>query len=309
MDNTEQNQTEYTREEALIDVFYKDTYRLNSLISQINNGALQSVKTTMDSVQGSISSTKGSIGVKGLFSLGTNDNTSNSTKRSIEETKMPLDNSVLTLLSQLCLSPISELSKEIFSNLQVVQGTISLQNYKILSEIIPIIGNLAVLFDENIKKKHELEQLIAILKAKSSKTADEKKRIKELEDDLLKQKFLASQSNALYNNIHVFLPFLPKGIGFEVHLDDSSVLAGTLKSEYLIDSEESISLNFGDSLPDRWNVLGIIDYRKVDFSSNGNSNSLAALSTIMKGAADMIFQSKSKATIIPLLIYRELSIE
>ena len=58
MDNTTQNQTTDTRDEqALIDIFYLDSYRLNSLISQLNNGALQAVTTMTENSQGSILST------------------------------------------------------------------------------------------------------------------------------------------------------------------------------------------------------------------------------------------------------------
>ena len=46
MDNTNKNQEETSRH--LIDIFYKDDYRLNSLISQVNNGALQSIVTKTD---------------------------------------------------------------------------------------------------------------------------------------------------------------------------------------------------------------------------------------------------------------------
>lgn len=59
MDYTETNQTETSQQ--LIDIFYKDTYRIDSLISQINNGALQTVTTKTDKTQGSTSFNTGSI--------------------------------------------------------------------------------------------------------------------------------------------------------------------------------------------------------------------------------------------------------
>ena len=62
MEQTTKIQTD-TPEEPLIDIFYKDTYRLNSLVSQINQGALQSVTTTLDDSQGSIHSTKANVGI------------------------------------------------------------------------------------------------------------------------------------------------------------------------------------------------------------------------------------------------------
>ena len=309
MDNAAKNKAEEAGEErALIDVFYKDTYRLDSLISQINNGALQTIITTMDNSQGSISSTKGTIGVQGLISIGADDNTSKSTKSSIQETKTPFDDSIIQILGQLGLSPQLSLPQRIFSSLQIVQGAVSLKNYKMFSEIIPVISSLAPFFDEKMKKRHQLEQYISMLKNKSSKSSEEKKQLKQWEEELFKQKVLTASEDEIFKNLHMVLPFFPKGIGFEVRLDDDSVLTGNLKSEYLIDTEESIFLNFGEALPDRWNVLGIVDY-KSDNLANENSTPLAALSTIMKGISSMFFQSESKATVIPLLIYRELSIE
>lgn len=309
MDNAAQNKTEDAREEyPLIDFFYKDTYRLNSLISQINNGALQSVTTIKDNAQGSILSTKGSIGVQGFVSIGSDDNTSRSTKNSVQETKNPFDDSIIQMLDQLGLSPQLSFPQKIFSSLQVVQGTVSLKNYKMFSEIIPVISNLAPFFDEKMKKRHQLEQYISMLKNKSSKSSEEKKQLKQWEEEFFKQKVLTASEDEIFKNLHMVLPFLPKGIGFEFRLDDDSILTGNLKSEYLIDAEESIFLNFGEALPHRWNVLGIVDY-KDDNLADDNSNPLAALSTIMKGISSMFFQSESKATVIPLLIYRDLNLE
>lgn len=141
MDNTTQNQTTDTRDEqALIDIFYLDSYRLNSLISQLNNGALQAVTTTTENSQGSILSTKGSIGFQGFVNLGSNDNTSEGIKRSIQMTKTPLHDEVIVFLNRLGLSPTSNFSQNVFSSLQVKEGVISLKNYKMFAEVIPIIG-------------------------------------------------------------------------------------------------------------------------------------------------------------------------
>lgn len=49
MDNpTENQENDLENEQALIDIFYKDTYRLNSLLSQINNGTLRNIMTTSE---------------------------------------------------------------------------------------------------------------------------------------------------------------------------------------------------------------------------------------------------------------------
>ena len=49
MEHENENQTET----ALIDIFYKDTEPLNSIISQINKGTLQSLTTKSEDLQGS----------------------------------------------------------------------------------------------------------------------------------------------------------------------------------------------------------------------------------------------------------------
>lgn len=90
-----------TPEEPLIDIFYKDTYRLNSLVSQINQGALQSVTTTLDDSQGSIHSTKAGIGIPKALGIGSNNAQSQSLKQSIQKTKSSYDDVILELLAQL----------------------------------------------------------------------------------------------------------------------------------------------------------------------------------------------------------------
>ena len=84
MDNTNKNQKETSRH--LIDIFYKDDYRLNSLISQINNGALQSVVTKTDKTQGSVSDFTGSLGVMQFISASGKGSTSESIGKHIETT-------------------------------------------------------------------------------------------------------------------------------------------------------------------------------------------------------------------------------
>lgn len=86
MDNHEENQTPETGQ-ALIDIFYKDTYRLESLISQIDNGALQTVVTTMDSKQGSVSSFTGSFGAPAIIGAKAKNDTSESVEEHIQKNK------------------------------------------------------------------------------------------------------------------------------------------------------------------------------------------------------------------------------
>ena len=84
MDNTNKNQEETSRH--LIDIFYKDDYRLNSLISQINNGALQSVVTKTDKTQESVSDFTVSLSEMQFISPKRKGSTSESIGKHIETT-------------------------------------------------------------------------------------------------------------------------------------------------------------------------------------------------------------------------------
>ena len=94
----------------------------------------------------------------------------------------------------------------------------------------------------------------------------------------------------------------------EIRLSDDSVFTGNLKSEYLIDAEESIFLNYGERLPDKWNILGILDFTETDKTEPDANDPLTILSACMEKVSSMFFNQESKARIIPLLIYRELSV-
>lgn len=312
MDNTTENQeSDFETEQALIDVFYKDDYRLNSLISQINNGALQSVMTTRDSSQGAIATTHGEIGIPKILNIGATRNSSETEKRSIRETKKPYDEALLRLLEQLAISPQTAYSEEIYSALRIIRGRISLKNYKLFSELIPVFDKGDVVFDsEEGRERKTLELKVRYLKQKTPKSKAEKETLKLLEHDLLQKKLKNADKEALYQDLPVILPFFPKGIGLEIVLSDKTILKGNLKSEYLIDPPESIFLTFGEVLPGEWNILGIIDPLSDSKDSDTNMRDfLPALNDIVKMFAGWFYTAPSQATIIPLLIYRELSIQ
>ena len=143
----------------------------------------------------------------------------------------------------------------------------------------------------------------------SSKTRENKALLQKLEKELLALKLRTNDEASMYKNLDIFLPFLPKGIGFEIRLSDNSVFIGNLKSEYLIDAEESIFLNYGEHLPDKWNILGILDFTETDKTESDANNPLTILSACMEKVSSMFFNQENKAKIIPLLIYRELSVQ
>ncbi|MCI7078760.1 MAG: hypothetical protein MR949_07280 [Veillonellaceae bacterium] len=306
MDNTNKNQEETSR--YLIDIFYKDDYRLNSLISQINNGALQSVVTKTDKTQGSVSDFTGSLGVMQFISASGKGSTSESIGKHIEETRKIGDESLLKLIEQLNINPQECNFSEVFSCLNIISGSITLRNFKLISQMIPLIKDSMGIFEPTIKKQNCLEEMAKLLKAKSSKTPDDKRKLRELESELYAVKVEAMPYTSIFNNLHVLLPFLPTGIGLEVLADDSTVFTGSLKSEYLIDSEETISLNYGTTLPGKWNVLGILDYKTTSNDEPAQDDVVATLHKAMSGISNLLVNPNSKATVIPIMIYRNLNL-
>ena len=306
MDNHEENQTPETGQ-ALIDIFYKDTYRLESLISQIDNGALQTVTTIMDSKQGSVSSYNGSIGAPAIIGASAKHDTSESIEEHIQKTKKSFDDTIIDLLSKLGISPQTKDFSKTFSTLNIITGRITLRNYNTFSQIIPLLKNGNALFDKDISTKTIIKRHIDILKNKSSKSKEDKLQIAALEKQYCELQIKVLQNELLYENLQILLPFLPSGLGFTITTDDGTSFSGSIKNDYLIDSEEDIFMNQGSNLPDKWNMLGIVDSKEAIPASSTN-DAMANLTAAMTDSLKSFFPTDADATIIPLLIYRELNI-
>ena len=295
-------------EESLIDIFYKDTYRLNSLVSQINQGALQSVTTTLDDSQGSIHSTKANVGIPKALGIGSDNAQSQSLKQSIQKTKSSYDDVILELLAQLELAPQGNVSKGAIAKLSILQGTISLKNYKMISSIIPMLDDYGNLMDDTAQKKQAIQFQITYLKEPGHKTKETREMLQRLEKQLLDLKLSSIPAETTLKQMKFIMPFLPQGVGLELKMENGDIVNGNLKSEYLIDTEESIFLNYNECLPGVWNVLGIVDESSHQNQVN-QGNPLSILSKAMFDMSQLFLTDESKATIIPLLIYRELNVD
>lgn len=307
MDNIEENQTPQ-EEQALIDIFYKDTYRLESIISQIDNGALQTVVTTMDSKQGSSSHIAGSIGVPSVLGSNAKNVTSESEEQHIQKTKKSLDDAIIDLLSKLGIAPQRNNFSKTCANLNIVTGNIALNNYNVISKIIPILQNGNILFDSEISEKTIIKKHIDLLKGLTSKTKAVKDKIAALEVEYYNQQMKVMKNEMIYDNLQAVVPFLPKGLGFTIKANDGTVFGGSLKTDYLIDSEEDILMNYGSILPGEWNILGIIDFNDKANDTTDSSDLMNSLASSMNFSLEKLFPQNKNATIIPLLIYRELNI-
>ena len=97
----------------------------------------------------------------------------------------------------------------------------------------------------------------------------------------------------------------PMNIELECELADGTILRGILKEEYLLTAYRDIVSLYGTTLPGIWNVIGILD--KSVNSSITSKGIRSAMDNMAVAASALYNDSYSKTTVIPVLIYRELS--
>lgn len=98
----------------------------------------------------------------------------------------------------------------------------------------------------------------------------------------------------------------PMNIELECELADGAIIRGILKEDYLLTAYRDIMSLYGTTLPGIWNVIGLLDTPASNnrFSSAG----IRSMMDNMAAAASTLYNdNNSIATIIPVLIYRELS--
>lgn len=103
--HTTTKDTQNENEIKPIDIFYKDTYRIESLISQINNGALQSSVITANDKQGSSFVKEGSINALDSLKGNLKKDNSKSHERILQKNIKNIDDVVIKLLQMLGLTP------------------------------------------------------------------------------------------------------------------------------------------------------------------------------------------------------------
>lgn len=309
MQPTTQDQTDITDAEAstLIDIFYKDTGRIYSLISQINRGAWQERIVTQEKKQRSDTLHKGNIGF--TRALGSEFSTAEGEDitRNIQTKKAPFDEIVLNLLEALGITPKIVLPNKVFSHIDILSGSITLQNYKMISNLFPILKQNPKMFIKELQALDILLPRIQELKQKKRKTPEENRLLSSLDAQKNMLQKLSKEQQDIIETISSMYNFFPSGIGFELSMDNGAILSGQLKPDNLIDSEEIVFTNFGESLPAKWNILGVIDYVKSDSEfEEDNTSPIKALSQISGTIRGMLSKKDIAGTIIPILIYREL---
>lgn len=122
----------------LVDFIYLDVPRLDSYISQIQNGTLRSVTKTVGTNQGSSFNSKTGIsaGVKAEISYGSNETSTENATESYD----PFHSKFIDLFNRLNLSPI-RFNREYTAQLGIIESKAIIRDLKSMAAILPVIAN------------------------------------------------------------------------------------------------------------------------------------------------------------------------
>ena len=291
----------------LIDIFYKDTDRIYSLMSQSGRGAWQEQIITQGKTQKADVLSKSNLGFTRAFGSEFSSDESEEINRSIQTKKLPFDDIVLGLLEELGIEPRIVPPGDVSSRIDVLHGTMRLQNYKMMSSIFPLLKQYPRLFIEEYQAMEQGELQIQALRAKKRKTPEEIDSLRELEKIKKHLQKSGAEKQAALEAFSSLYNLFPSGIGFELSMEDGAVFSGQLKPDNLTDSEEIIFTNYGELLPGEWNVLGIIDYQKDDDFQNDDDDPMKMMAQFSGVIKKLLSKRNITGTIIPILIYRELN--
>lgn len=267
MDTSGNGQMESEQKTQLIDILYKDTYRIDSYIAQLLDGAVRSVKMQDNTSHGSSHTMKGSISV---FSA--NFGKSNLSSALREYSIDPHDHNVISLLSSLDLERLDAAPPtDCIGRLVHLHCRLAIRDFKEFETLIPAMAKNKDLFGTGSAPINE-------------------KNIKEFVKifDFIKK-------------------IIPLNIEMECSLDDGTIIRGILKNDYLLMDYRDIVSIYGTVLPGQWNVIGIIDEKQssAPMSTNqmrGVMDAMAKTAEFLYNDS-----GEQQFSIAPILIYRELS--
>ena len=122
--------------ENLIDILYKDDYRVKSYIAQMLAGAVQSVKKQTTSSIGS------SFNVKGSAAFAKGGYLRNQSESSMTETEGDVhDHAIMLLLKELDLTPVSTLPRDATGTIVHLRGELSLRDFSSFGDILSMVAS------------------------------------------------------------------------------------------------------------------------------------------------------------------------
>lgn len=125
------------QKQTLIDILYKDEYRIDSYMAQLLDGALRSVKQQENTSQGSSHSFDVNFKM-----LKYQKNNKNLTTALNEYSIDPHDHNVISLLAALDLTPIAAApTSSCLGRLVHLQATLSIRDFRLFENLIPSFTN------------------------------------------------------------------------------------------------------------------------------------------------------------------------
>lgn len=152
MDNTTNQPETVGQQEPLIDILYKDDYRVKSYIAQMLAGAVQSVKKQSTSNTGSFFDAKGGAAiVKGEYRRSWGESSMTETETDIH------DHAVMVLLRELALEPTDELPDDATGTIVHLRGELSLRDYSSFDDLVSVVGSNPTQFGATKKEVRDVQ--------------------------------------------------------------------------------------------------------------------------------------------------------
>lgn len=154
MASTSENENRIVEEVSLIDILYKDEYRIDSYLAQIMNGVLKRRKIQETNSQTDTKEMGGNIKIlSGTFNY-------ISSATTMEENRfVPHDHNVIKLLELLDLEPKEILHDKCVGRLICLKGRLAVRDFRKFTEIIPVITENNKLFNIDQKEAKNVKKI------------------------------------------------------------------------------------------------------------------------------------------------------
>lgn len=254
----------------IIDFLYKDTSMINSFYSQLFNGLIDNV--TKAETSATTSDTEMNVSAAGI--VGAKFNSHDTINQVLQSSINPLDSTILELLENIDITKLEgKLSDEYSGKIVCIKGNLLFRDYSTVNEIIPLItkSDLIPEFSKPLNPE-----------AKGNKR---KYTLGDLMQDVIK--------------------IMPIGLEFEVRTNEGEIISAIIKDDYLTISPIDMIRTFGNTLPNEWAIVGIMDkvcppdIRSMSDFKKGIDEMTSAFTSIVNDIS-------IKYVIRPLAIYRKI---
>ncbi|MCI5708564.1 DUF6414 family protein [Veillonella caviae] len=292
MGQTNENGIEYIEENQtnppLIDFLYLDKDRIDSFISQTNNGTLRSVSKTIDTTQGSFSQYSGSLSMPTIAKGEAMYNHSDTNSAKATETYDPYHKIVIDFFNSINWEIIN-FNSTLIAKLGMVTGVLTIRDLKYFNRALPIVLNNPKVFGSLPKQEREnVKGLGDLLNITGTGIEFEIETPQGTASGTLKEDFLSISLTDIQQNYGTNLP----GIWIVLGIFDNTI--GSNKSDILQTLAQINNLTISD-----------LNSTKEEEATN-NTSSIQSIIDNMSSNIRNIY-NKNQTIITPISIFRVLS--